>query len=58
MHDYLGDPVVYVIGDDNLPISTTLTDAVYHKLEFDIEIPYFSSYNECMNHILNNQTTN
>ena len=48
------DPIIYIVGDDNEPISTTREQLVYYEKIWETEIPYFETYDECMTHILQN----
>lgn len=47
----MSDLTIYIVGDDNLPISTDIQTVAWYEDKFNMEIPYFLSYTECMNYI-------
>lgn len=46
---------VYIVGDDNLPISTDLKTVKWYEMRFHMKIPYFQRYDDCIKFILKNK---
>lgn len=48
------EPIVYIVGDDGLSISISLTELAYYDIKYHTKTQYFMTEEECRTFILEN----